>query len=284
MRTPGQDLRAKLGPGRLLVLPGAYNPFTAMQLEQVGFEGVYLSGAGLANSLGLPDDGTLGLEDFLYLGRWMRRAVSLPIVADADTGFANVEDTVRRYIETGFAAIQLEDQVAPKRCGHLGGKEVVPRGEMADRLEAAGRVRAALDPDFVIVARTDARGADNVEEARQLEECVARARLYSEAGADVIFPESLRSREEFARLRREVPGYLLANMTEFGKTPYLQTREFQDLGYNVLIFPVSLFRYHAGKTREFLARLRQDGNQEGLAGDMLDRDTINALLKYRTSV
>ncbi len=269
-----------LKSGKRLVLPGAYNAFAAKQIALAGFPAVYVSGAGLSNSLGVPDDGSLGVEDFLYLGGWIVKAAGVPVLCDADTGFQNVGGTVRRYIEAGISGLHIEDQVFPKRCGHLAGKEVVPADEMAGRIRDAALARDRHGPEFLVVARTDARGASNIAEGVQFEEAVARGRLYREAGAGAIFPEALRSREEFARYRKEVPGYLLANMTEFGQTPFIAAREFMEMGYDMVLFPVSLFRYHAGQTRAFLSRLHEDGTQEGLVPGMMSRAEINRLLDY----
>ncbi len=276
----GKDLRDLLR-NQKLVLPGAYNAFSAKQIAQEGFPGIYISGAGLSNGLGVPDDGTLGMEDFLYMGRWIVQAVDVPVLCDADTGFENIEHTVKRYIEVGLSGLHIEDQVFPKKCGHLSGKEVIPKDEMVGKVKQACTVRDSLDPDFVIMARTDARGAANIDDQQQLEECITRGNLYREAGAEVIFPESLRTKKEFIRYRKEVDGYLLANMTEFGKTPFISAREFMDLGYNIIIFPVSLFRYHAGQTKMFLSRLMQEGTQQHLVNGMMNRAEINGLLDYK---
>jgi methylisocitrate lyase len=276
----GKDLRDLLR-NQKLVLPGAYNAFSAKQIAQEGFPGVYISGAGLSNCLGVPDDGTLGMEDFLYMGRWIVQAVNVPVLCDADMGFENIEHTVRKYIEAGLSGLHIEDQVFPKKCGHLPGKKVIPRSEMADKIERACAARDSHDSDFVIMARTDARGADNIDDKQQLDESITRGNLYREAGAEVIFPESLRTKKEFIRYRKEVDGYLLANMTEFGKTPFISAREFMDLGYNIIIFPVSLFRYHAGQTKMFLSRLKQEGTQQHLVNGMMNRAEINGLLDYK---
>ncbi|MFQ5715770.1 MAG: oxaloacetate decarboxylase [Nitrospinales bacterium] len=277
----GKGLREILQKQKYLIMPGAYNPFVAKQIVEAGFDGVYISGAGLSNSLGVPDDGALGLEDFLYVGRWIAKAVDVPIICDADTGFQSVEETVRRYIEAGFSGMHIEDQVSPKRCGHLSGKEVVDQKDMAAKIKEACAVRDRFDPEFFIIARTDARGASNVDSGAQLDESISRGKLYREAGADMIFPESLRTQDEFSQYRQEVPGYLLANMTEFGKTPLLRAREFTELGYNVVIFPVSIFRHHAEKTKVFLSRLKEDGSQKQLVREMMPRSEINSYLNYR---
>ncbi|CAI2719334.1 isocitrate lyase/PEP mutase family protein [Nitrospina watsonii] len=263
-----------------LVLPGVYNAFTAKQVAAMNFPALYVSGAALANSMGVPDDGTLGLDEFTGLGKWIVRAVDIPVLCDADTGFEDIEVTVHRYIETGFAAIQIEDQLFPKRCGHLQGKQVVPVEDMEARLQKAVAVRDRLNPEFVIVARTDARGADNIDAGRQLDECIDRGNRYREAGADVIFPEALKDADEFSRVRRFVPGPLLANMTEFGQTPLMDTCEFAELGYDIVIFPVSLFRFHAGWTRVLLSTLLKDGSQKTQLAHMMNRKEINGILNY----
>lgn len=280
MNMSSKTLRKMLETGETLVMPGAYNAFVAKQMAQIGFPGIYISGAGLANSLGLPDNGTLGREDFLYAGRWISKAVDIPIVCDADTGFDDIEKTVRHYIEVGFSGLHIEDQVIPKRCGHLSGKEVIGREEMGVKIKTACAVRDQLDPDFIIIGRTDARGAENIAEKDQLQESISRGAFYLQQGADMVFPESLRNKEEFAAYRNQVPGFLMANMTEFGKTPFIKVREFEAMNYNLVIFPVSLFRYHAGQTKGFLARLRELGSQEELVQDMMNRSEINSILNY----
>lgn len=275
-----KSFRQLLTENRPLVLPGVYNAFTAKQAAAMHFSGLYVSGAALANSMGVPDNGTLGLDDFTWLGKWIVQAVDIPVLCDADTGFEDIEVTVRRYIETGFAAIQIEDQSFPKRCGHLEGKEVVPCEEMESKIRAAAEVRDRLDKDFVIVARTDARGAVNIDAGRQLGECIERSNLYREAGADMIFPEALKDEDEFVRVRRDVSGPLLANMTEFGQTPLIDTSRFAEMGYDAVIFPVSLFRFHAGWTEFFLSVLSKEGTQKNLVSQMMNRKKINGTLNY----
>jgi methylisocitrate lyase len=280
----GKSLRVLLDNKERLVMPGAYNAFLARQIAQAGFSGVYVSGAGLSNSLGVPDNGTLGLEDFIYVGRWIVKSVDIPVICDADTGFQNITLTMKKYIEAGFSGLHIEDQVFPKRCGHLPGKEVIPRKEMVDKIKEACRVRDQLNPEFIIIARTDARGADNIDEDNQFNESAARGLMYLEAGADMIFPESLKSKEEFALYRKAVPGYLFANMTEFGETPFMTANEFFDLGYSIVVFPVSLFRYHAGQTIKGIEMLKYDGNQKNLVKEMMHRTAINALLNYKPGI
>ncbi len=234
----------------------------------------------MANSMGLPDNGTLSKEDFLYAGRWISKAVDIPIICDADTGFDDIEKTVSNYIEAGFSGLHIEDQVFPKRCGHLSGKEVIGWEEMGAKIKIACAVRDKLNPDFIIIGRTDARGAKNIDEKDQFKESISRGAFYLQEGADMVFPESLQNQGEFAVYRKQVPGFLMANMTEFGKTPFIKIKGFEEMHYNLVIFPVSLFRYHAGQTRGFLSRLRELGSQEELVPDMMNRSEINTFLNY----
>jgi methylisocitrate lyase len=279
----GTMLRRLLQRKKTLLMPGAYNPFVAKLIEQAGFDGVYISGAGLANSLGFPDDGTLARKDFTYFAERIAGAVRLPVICDADTGLDagtkdGVEGTVKAYIRCGLSALHVEDQVFPKRCGHLSGKEVVEREAMQEKLRRMCRARDRYGKDFVIIARTDARGASNVKESRQLEESIERGKAYLEAGADILFPESLRSVSEFRRYRASIEAPLLANMTEFGRTPMLTAGRFESLGYNIVIYPVSLFRYAAGRSLSALESLRRHGNQGGLVSGMMRRERIDRLL------
>ncbi len=280
-----KKLRQRIGQKNTLLMPGAYNPFAAMLIERAGFDGVYISGAGLANSLGMPDDGRLRMEDFAYFAGFITRAVSLPVICDADTGFDTdrkngPQEAVRTFIQCGLAGLHVEDQVFPKRCGHLQGKEVVERDAMQEKISQMAKARDQLDKDFLIIARTDARGADNIHESGQLEECVERGLSYLKAGADMIFPESLRSYDEFKEVRTRIEGPLLANMTEFGRTPMLTAAQFRELGYNIVIYPVSLFRFSAGHMKAALESIKEHGNQQQLLDEMMTRDQINELLDY----
>lgn len=261
-----------------IMMPGAYNALVARQIEQAGFKGVYISGAGLSNSLGVRDEGILTLDDFVYAARWITRAVDVPVISDANTGFGNIGLTVQKFIEAGLAGLHIEDQVHLKKCGHLQGKEVIPYEEMVAKIETAVDARDKYDPDFLIIARTDARGAANIDEASQFSEAVNRGNRYLEAGADMIFPESLRSKDEFQKYRESVNGLLFANMTEFGKTPFIPFEQFKEFGYKVVIFPVSILRYHAKQTNMVLETINKLGNQQNLEPEMMTRDAINKLL------
>ncbi len=272
--SPGQQLRAAWTAEPIMV-PGAFNALVARLAEQAGFPAVYVSGATLSASAALPDIGLLTLTEFVEQARAIAQATSLPVLCDADTGFGeavNVERTVRLFEATGVAGIHLEDQQLPKRCGHLSGKALVPAEAMVAKLRAA--VAAREDPEFVIIARTDARGVTGFDNA------VDRARLYLQAGADMIFPEALESAEEFARFAKEVQAPLLANMTEFGRSPSLDFAELGRMGYRIVLYPVTTLRMALAAARQTLLHLKQHGNQRALLPQMLTRQELYDLLGY----
>jgi methylisocitrate lyase len=275
MASPGANLRRLLADHPIMI-PGAFNALTAKLAEQLGFEAVYLSGGALsAGWAGLPDIGLLTLTEFTEAAAVLARATNLPLLCDADTGFGeavNVERTVRLFEEAGAAGLHLEDQVLPKRCGHLSGKALVDVPTMAAKLRAA--VAARRDPDFVIVARTDARSVEGFEAA------VARAQAYQAAGADGIFPEALESEAEFARFAEEVQVPLLANMTEFGRSPLLDFATLAGMGYRGVLYPLTAFRAAMKAATETLAELRTRGTQRGLLGRMQTRAELYDLLRY----
>lgn len=260
-----------------VVMPGAFNALTARAIEQAGFEAAYLSGAALANSLlGVPDVGLTTLSEAAWHAARCAAVTTLPIIADADTGFGGPENaarTVQEFERAGLAGLHLEDQEFPKRCGHLPGKRLAPVDEFCEKIAAA--VAARRDPDFLIIARTDARGVTSYDEA------VERARAYVAAGADMIFPEALESREELARFVRDVPVPLLANMTEFGKTPALTVAELSELGYRIVIFPVTLQRIAMKAVIDALHELKSQGTARGLLDKMQTRQELYDLLGYR---
>lgn len=262
-----------------VALPGAFNAMTARLIERAGFEAVYVSGAGLTNAtVGVPDVGLVGMDEWVRLVRYICDATTLPVVADVDTGFggpSNVARTVRELERVGLAGLHLEDQEFPKRCGHLAGKELVRADEMCARLEAAASVRR--DADFLIIARTDARAVEGLDAA------VERARRYLDAGADAIFPEALQSADEMRRFAAglgapKIP--LLANMTEFGKTPLLSVDEMAGMGYRMVIFPQTAFRLANKAMLEGLKQLKQHGTQKDLVEKMQTRDELYEVLDY----
>lgn len=281
--SPGARLRALIAD-HTVAMPGAINALSARLIERMGFEAVYLSGAVLANSVvGEPDVGVTTLTEAAMHATRCAAVTSLPIVMDADTGFGtaaeNAARTVQEYERSGLAGLHLEDQEFPKRCGHLEGKRLVPREEFCARLAAAAAARR--DPSFLIIARTDARGVTGYDDA------VERAHAYLAAGADAIFPEALQDADEFGRFARDLtpagasrPAPLLANMTEFGKTPYLTVGEFAGLGYAMVIFPVTLQRVAMKAMEQALAELRAKGTQQGLLDRMQTRQELYELLGY----
>lgn len=274
IQSPGQRLRAAFSTSQL-VLPGVFNPLIARLAERLGYQAVYLSGAALSATMGLPDVGLVTLIEFADEARRITQATSLPLVCDADTGFGealNVERTVRLLEAAGAAGLHLEDQELPKRCGHLSGKTLVSAEVMVSKLRAAAAARR--DPNFVLIARTDARSAAGFDDA------IRRAKLYREAGADVIFPEALESVEEFADFALAVPGPLLANMTEFGRSPQLDTTTLAGLGYQIVLFPVTALRVALRAAERTLAELRAHGHQRHLLTHMYTRAELYDLLGY----
>ncbi|MBW7904595.1 MAG: methylisocitrate lyase [Phycisphaerae bacterium] len=273
--TRARSLRALLAD-HTVVMPGAFNALTARAIERAGFEAAYLSGGALANSLlGLPDIGLTTLSEATLHATRCAAVTTIPIIADADTGFGGPENaarTVEEFERAGLAGLHLEDQEFPKRCGHLAGKALVPTSEFVEKIRAA--VAARRDPDFLIIARTDARGVTTYDDA------VARAHAYLQAGADAIFPEALRTKEEFERFARDVTAPLLANMTEFGQTPYLTVSEFATMGYAMVIFPVTLMRVAMKAVEVALAELKARGTQAALLDRMQTRRELYDLLGY----
>ncbi|MFD7586232.1 methylisocitrate lyase [Kitasatospora sp. NPDC059811] len=276
--TPAQRrraLRERLATGRLLTMPGALNPLSARLIQDLGFEAAYLSGAVLAADLGLPDIGLTTATEVAARAQQTTRATDLPVLIDADTGFGepmNAARTVQLMEDAGLAGLHLEDQVNPKRCGHLDGKAVVPREDMTRRLRAA--VDARRDPDFLLMARTDARSVEGLRAA------IDRAKAYVDAGADAIFPEALADEAEFEAFRKAVDVPLLANMTEFGKSPLLDARTLQDLGYEIALYPVTLLRLAMGAVEDGLRTLAAEGTQESLLPRMQTRSRLYELLGY----
>ncbi len=278
-QTSAQDRRRKLreglSSGKLLRFPGAFNALSAMLVEKAGFEGVYVSGAVVAASLGLPDIGLTSVSEVARFGSEVARQTALPALADADTGFGepmNVARTVQLLEDAGLSGCHVEDQLMPKRCGHLDGKTLVSQDEMLRRIEAAQAGRR--DPGFVICARTDARSVEGLGSA------IERARAYVDAGADMVFPEALLSEAEYTAFRKALAVPILANMTEFGKTPLLPEKALADLGVNLVIYPVTLLRLAMGAVEEALGRIAAEGSQAALVERMLTRARLYEVLDY----
>ena len=269
------DFRAALATGRLLRFPGAHAPLVALEVERQGFDGVYISGAALSADLALPDIGLTTLSEVAQRGRQIARVTALPALIDVDTGFGeamNAARTVQELEELGIAGCHLEDQVNPKRCGHLDNKTLLDRDEMARKIRAAADARR--DPNFLLMARTDARAVEGLEAA------IDRAKAYMDAGADAIFPEAMQDEAEFAAFRKAIGVPLLANITEFGKTPLLSAQQLADLGYNIAIFPVTSLRLAMGAVRAGLKEIAETGTQAGVLDQMLTRAELYELIRY----
>ena len=269
------NFRAALRTGKLLRFPGAFSPLVSLLIERQGFEGVYISGAVLSADLGLPDVGLTTLSEVAQRGRAIARVTSLPAIIDADTGFGepmNAARTVQEFEELGLCGCHFEDQLNPKRCGHLDHKSLVPAADMVKKLRAA--IAARRDANFVIIARTDARESEGLAGA------VERAKAYVDAGADMIFPEALHDEAEFEQLRKAVAVPLLANMTEFGKTKLLSAQRLADLGFNLVIYPVTSLRLAMKAVEHGLDVLKSQGTQASLLDEMQTRADLYELIQY----
>ncbi|WP_279483679.1 methylisocitrate lyase [Aureimonas sp. SK2] len=273
-QSAGSRFRALIERPQILGIPGAHNGLAAIQARDAGFEALYLSGAAVSASMGLPDLGILTVEDMSFFIRQIARASGLPLLADGDTGYGealNVMHMVRSFEDAGAGAVQIEDQLLPKKCGHLNDKQLAAPSDMAAKVNAAKRASR----DLVVIARTDAAASEGIEGA------VARAKLYLEAGADAIFPEALTSVEMFREVASRLPGVkLLANMTEFGRTPPLTAQEFQDFGYAMVIWPVTSLRVAAKAQSELYARLASEGTATSLLDRMQTRAELYETIRY----
>ena len=276
-REKRKELRSQLKSGKLLIYPGAFSALSAMKIESMGFSGVYISGSVLSNEMGYPDVGLTTLSEVSQRGRQIARATRLPSIIDADTGFGevlNVARTVQELIELGLSGCHLEDQTNPKRCGHLDGKSLVSREDMINKVKAAHSARDSRDQNFVLMARTDARASEGLDAA------IDRAKAYVDAGADMIFPEALADEKEFEKFRSKIAVPLLANMTEFGKSKLMTQRQLQNLGFNMVIYPVTLLRLAMKAVEEGLSEIIKSGSQEGLLSRMQTRQELYDLTHY----
>ena len=270
----GARFRALLERPGILQMPGTHNGMAALQARSAGFDALYLSGAGMSASMGLPDLGVITIDEVCFFIRQVARASGLPVLVDGDTGYGealNVMHMVRAFEEAGAGAVHIEDQILPKKCGHLNNKKLANADDMAAKVHAASRARR----DLFIIARTDAAASEGIDGA------VARARKYLDAGADAIFPEALHSADMFRAFAKAMPGVkLLANMTEFGQTPFFTASEFEAMGYRMVIWPVSAFRV-ANKAQERLfAALRRDGGAQNMLDQMQTRAELYATIRY----
>jgi methylisocitrate lyase len=268
----GKRFRELLSRGGILQIPGTHNGMAALQAKAAGFEALYLSGAAMTASMGLPDLGIITVDEVTFFIRQVVRASGLPVLVDGDTGYGealNVMHMVRSFEDSGAAAVHIEDQILPKKCGHLNDKKLADARDMAAKIGAASRARRHL----LLIARTDAAASEGLQGA------IARAKLYVEAGADAIFPEALTSVEMFREFSRKLPDVpLLANMTEFGRTPFFTAPEFQDMGYRMVIWPVSSLRAANKAQAKLFAALKRDGGVQNAVSEMQTRAELYDLI------
>ena len=266
------DLIKGLKSKKLLRFPGAYNPLCAKLIAEIGFDGVYVSGGVMSNDLGLPDIGLTTLEQVSNRSGQISRVTDLPTIVDIDTGFGNCKKTIEVFENKGLAGCHLEDQVAEKRCGHLDNKELISKEEMIKKIQES--VKSRKDKNFLIIARTDANSVEG------LDKTLERIKAYEDAGADMIFPEAMKDENEFEKVRKTAKGYLLANMTEFGKSKLLNKKQLEDLGYNLVIYPVSTQRLAMRNVEIGLKSIFKDGHQKNIIDKMQTRKRLYELVEY----
>ena len=257
---------------KLLRFPGAYNPLCAKLIAEIGFDGVYVSGGVMSNDLGLPDIGLTTLDQVSYRSGQISRVTDLPTIVDIDTGFGNCKKTIEVFENKGLAGCHLEDQIAEKRCGHLDNKELVTKDEMVIKIKES--VKARKDKNFLIIARTDANSVEG------LDKTLERIKAYEDAGADMIFPEAMKDEKEFEQVRKISNGFLLANMTEFGKSKLLTKSELENLGYNLVIYPVTTQRLAMQNVELGLKSIFNDGHQNNILTKMQTRKRLYELVEY----
>ena len=266
------DFITSLKTGKLLKFPGAYNPLCAKLIAEIGFDGVYVSGGVMANDLGLPDIGLTTLEQISYRAAQITRVTDLPTIVDADTGFKDCKNTVSKLEAKGLTGCHIEDQIDLKRCGHLDNKELISKEEMVKKIKDS--VNARKDENFLIIIRTDANAVEG------LEKTIDRIKAYEDAGADMIFPEALKDEKEFAKVRKISKKYLLANMTEFGKSKLLNKTELEKLGYNMVIYPVTTQRLAMKNVEDGLKSIFKNGDQNNIIDKMQTRKRLYELVEY----
>ncbi len=266
------DFVKKLQSKKLLRFPGAYNPLCAKLIAEIGFDGVYISGGVMSNDLGLPDIGLTTLNQVSYRGGQISRVTDLPTIIDADTGFGNCKETVTTFEEKGLAGCHIEDQIAEKRCGHLDNKELITKDEMIKKIKDSVNVRK--DKNFLIIVRTDANTVEGIDKT------LDRIKAYEDAGADMIFPEAMKDAKEFEQVRKISKGFLLANMTEFGKSKLLNKSELENLGYNLVIYPVTTQRLAMQSVENGLKTIFNDGHQNNILDKMQTRKRLYELVEY----
>ena len=257
---------------KLLRFPGAYNPLCAKLIAEIGFDGVYISGGVMSNDLGLPDIGLTTLDQVSYRANQISRVTDLPTIVDADTGFRDCKRTIITFEEKGLAGCHIEDQIAEKRCGHLDNKELISKDEMVKKIKKS--VNARKDKNFLVIVRTDANTVEGIDKTLE------RIKSYEDAGADMIFPEAMRDEKEFEKVRKISKGYLLANMTEFGKSKLLNKSQLENLGYNLVIYPVTTQRLAMQNVELGLKSIFKDGHQNNIIDKMQTRKRLYELVEY----
>ena len=271
-KTKRKDFLNNLKEKKLLRFPGAYNPLCAKLIAEIGFDGVYISGGVMSNDLGIPDIGLTTLKHVSYRAGQIAKVTDLPTIVDADTGFADCSKTIETFEEMGLSGCHIEDQIAEKRCGHLDNKELISKDDMVKKIKEA--VDSRKDQNFSVIVRTDA----NLVEG--LEKTIERVKAYEAAGADIIFPESMKDEKEFESIRKNSKVFLLANMTEFGKSKLLSTKELKDLGYNIVIYPVTTQRLAMKSVEDGLKSIFKDGHQNNIIDKMQTRKRLYELVEY----
>ena len=262
----------KLKSKKILRIPGAYNPLTAKVIEEIGYDGVYVSGGVMSNDLGYPDIGLTTLKDVSYRANQIARVTNLPTIVDIDTGFKSCKETIETFENFGITGIHIEDQVSQKRCGHLDNKELITKDEMIKKIKEC--VSSKKDKNFKIIARSDANSVEG------LDKMIDRCKAYVDAGAEIVFPEALKDEKEFEKVRNTLNCYLLANMTEFGKSKLLNYKELENIGYNIVIYPVTTQRLAMKNVEDGLKSIFKDGHQNNIIDKMQTRKRLYELVEY----
>ena len=267
-----KDLKNKLIGNKILKFPGAYNPLTAKLIREISFDGIYISGAVMANDLGIPDIGLTKLKEVSYRANQIARVTDLPSIVDADTGFGDCKKTIRTFEDLGLTGCHIEDQVEQKRCGHLENKEIISVKKMVEKIKIATNTKK--DKNFLVIARTDANIVEGIEKT------IERIKAYEDAGADIIFPEAMKDENEFEKIRKNTKAFLLANMTEFGKSKILSSKVLENIGYQIVIYPVTTQRLAMKNVEDGLRAIMRDGHQNNIIDKMQTRKRLYELVEY----
>ncbi len=268
-----KDFIKKLKSGKILRVPGAYNPLTAKLIEEIGYDAIYVSGGVMSNDLGYPDIGLTTLEDVSNRSKQIARVTNLPTIVDIDTGFKNCKNTIQTFEKVGVTAVHIEDQIERKRCGHLDNKKLISTKRMVKKINEC--IKSRNDKNFKIIARSDAKSVEGIDKM------IDRCKAYIDAGAEIIFPEALSNENEFEKVRKSLDVYLLANMTEFGKSELLNYKKLEQLGYNIVIYPVTTQRLAMKNVEDGLRAIFADGHQKKIIDRMQTRKRLYELVEYK---